>query len=167
MTTNVRSYYVSEPFTLHCDRVLGQNLLWRHVESDGPEVHHLHLVNAGNDEEQSWSCSPSLLQSKRPELVSIRELVSDVNLPSLKRMARSYSGTMRIQKKMEMGNVRMMRMMEMIVSRTEQQSEEVSGCSSLSPIATICGANENQNKLTLAQLSPRAWNSYFSFRFSW
>ena len=66
MTTNVRSYYVSEPFTLHCDRVLGQNLLWRHVESDGPEVHHLHLVNAGNDEEQSWSCSPSLLQSKMP-----------------------------------------------------------------------------------------------------
>merc|ERR1719373_232036 len=72
------------------------------------------------------------------------------SLPSLKRMARSYSGTMRIQKKMEMGNVRMMRMMEMIVSRTEQQSEEVSGWSSLSPIATICGANENQNKLTLA-----------------
>ena len=111
--------------------------------------------------------APPFFSLKCPELVSIRELVSDVNLPSLKRMARSYSGTMRIQKKMEMGNVRMMRMMEMIVSRTEQQSEEVSGCSSLSPIATICGANENQNKLTPAQLSPRAWNSYFSFRFSW
>ena len=39
--------------TLDSDGVFGEDLLRGNVESDGPEVDHLHLVNAGDDEEQS------------------------------------------------------------------------------------------------------------------
>ena len=47
--------------TLDSDGVFGEDLLWWHVESDGPEVDHLDLVNAGDDEEQARTNCPSLL----------------------------------------------------------------------------------------------------------
>ena len=46
--------------TLDSDGVFGEDLLWWHVESDGPEVDHLDLVNAGDDEEQAGAHGTTL-----------------------------------------------------------------------------------------------------------
>ena len=49
------------------DRVLGEDLLGRHVEGDGPEVGDDNVVHAGDDEEQTGSHGTSLLDSSQPE----------------------------------------------------------------------------------------------------
>ena len=64
------------------------------------------------------------------------------SLPSLKMMALSYSGTIRMQKKMEMGKVRTMKMREKVISRIEQQSSEASSGSLLSFILTTWRENQ-------------------------
>ena len=74
-----------------------------------------------------------------------------------------------MQKKIEIGKVRMMRMMEKVISRIEQQSGEDSA-SSFSLIATIYVGNDNVGKsvfvcmlfvnthtILTANASPHAW----------
>ena len=54
---------------VHCDgdAVLGQDLLGRHVEGDGPEVHGDDVVDAGEDGEQAGAHRAALLDPPQPE----------------------------------------------------------------------------------------------------
>ena len=55
--------------TLNSDRVFGQDLLRGHIKSDGPQIHHLDFINAGDDEEQARTNSPTLLTAKQIWLI--------------------------------------------------------------------------------------------------
>ena len=84
------------------------------------------------------------------------------SLPSLKMMALSYSGTIRMQKKMEMGKVRTMKMREKTISRIEQQSFEASSGSLGSFIRTTLKEKIKtiSGSIALLLFLPRPWQTF-------
>ena len=150
------SLYEILKITLHSDRVFGQNLLRGNIESDCPQVDNFDFINAGDDEEQTRTNSASLASAMTDDLLLFDNicLFTFFSLPSLKMMALSYSGTIRMQKKMEMGKVMTIKMMEMVFRIKEQQSKESSSGSLRSLSFILTTLRENQiilwSKITIA-----------------
>jgi len=46
---------------------LGEYFLWRNVKRDSPKVHHLAVINAGDDEEEAGTHCSALLDSPKAE----------------------------------------------------------------------------------------------------
>ena len=70
--------------TFHSNRVFGQNLLRRNIESDCPQIDHFDFINAGDDEEQAWTNSASLVSAKQWEELKIWQYLTFYLLQSSK-----------------------------------------------------------------------------------